>query len=345
MYSRRRLELVILAWVIGLIVLPWPATAARKTFQSTATGVGAMSITGDQYGTFGPARFTATDGSSSFIWQYFGSLMLTDGTDNVWLADQNEWSIFECCRGRVNLLPDADLVSDTVEAARRTSQFRVSRLDNLGINLVQEMPEAGYNFVQTYTFTNPTAEPMSLKMVLFNDQDHGGNDDIHDDRIGFVSGEVPRMYFIEDQEVAGPGDPGVDDRPTRISVITQPGPGLHYDGYLGITRQSFAFDLVYYLAANRGIGDEFRNSIQVAKHEFLDATPTGESSDQDGDGLSDSHLSRRFKTVVTKRDQHLLPRFPNQRQDCYLALAECCCYSRGQSIRHMMKQLKPRPFV
>jgi hypothetical protein len=247
-----------------------------------------MTITGDQYGTFGPARFTPADGSPSFIWQYSGLLMVTDGTDYVWLADQNEWSIFECCGGRVNLLPDAELVSDTVEAAKRTSQFRVSRLDNLNVDLVQEMPEAGYNFVQTYTFTNPTTEPMSLKMILFNDQDHGGNEDIHDDRVGFVSGPMPRMYFIEDQDVAGPGDPGVDDRPTRISVITQPGPGLHYDGYLGVNPEAFAHNTVYYLAANRGIGSEALNTIQVMNIDFGSATLTGINRDEDRDGLIDS---------------------------------------------------------
>jgi hypothetical protein len=151
---------------------------------------------------------------------------------------------------------------------------------------VQEVPEAGYNFVQTYTFTNPSTEPMSLKMVLFNDQDHG--DSIHDDRVGFASGQMPRMYFIEDPYVAGPGDPGAEDRPRRISVISQPGPGVRYDGYLGVNPEAWASNFVYYAAANLGIGDEFLNSIRQMNVDFNSATLTDVNRDTDGDGLIDS---------------------------------------------------------
>jgi hypothetical protein len=231
-----------------------------------------MTVTGDQYGTFGPARFSPADGSSPFTWQYFGSVMLTDGTDYVWLADQDEWRTFDCC-GSVDLLSDAAMVSDTVEGAKRTSQFRVPRLGNLDIGLVQEVPEARHNFVQTYTFTNPGIEPMSLKLVLFNDQDRG--DSIHDDRVGFVSGPMPRMYFVEDRGVAGPGDPSVDDRPTRISVISQPGPGLHFDGYLGVNPEAWSTNFVFYAAENLGIDAELLSTGPGASCRQIPDRPGG----------------------------------------------------------------------
>jgi hypothetical protein len=287
MRSSRRLGLVFVVWVVPLVVLARPAGADRKGLASSVSGAGTIRVSVDQYGTFAGARFRPADGAPSFSWQYLGSLMLTDGTDFVWLADDEDWR--DTSRnGNPPLLDssllDSEMVSDTVEPAKRTSQFHVSSLRNLSVDLVQETPEAGYNFVQTYTFTNPTADPMSLKMVLFNDQDHG---DPADDRVGFVPGPMPRMYFIEDQDVAGPGHPSVDDRPNRISVITQPGPGLHFDGYLGVTAgQLGAFGLVYYVGSNLGVGGEFLNTIRVVNVD--NGTPAGVNRDKDGDGLIDS---------------------------------------------------------
>jgi hypothetical protein len=190
-------------------------------------------------------------------------------------------------RGGGNMLPDAELGSDTVEAAKRTSQFHVSSLDNLAVDLVQEVPEVGYNLVQTYTLTNPSTEPMSLKMVLFNDQDHGG--DFTNDRVGFVPGPMPRMYFLEDEDVAGPGHASVDDRPRRISVITQPGPGFHFDGYLGTSGEAWGSTMVDYFSSNLGIGGEFLNTMTVLIPALgIPSTLTGENRDKDGDGLIDS---------------------------------------------------------
>ncbi len=300
MSSSCRWVLVFVVWVGGLVLLPRPAAADTKTLRSSAPGAGMMTVSVDQYGTMDEgARFTPADGAPSIGWQYFGLLVLTDGTGFALLGDQQDW-------GRLsppnlfNLLPDEELEFDTVEAARRTSQFRV--FGDIVVDLVQEIPEAGYNFVQTYTFSNPTAEPISLKMTWFNDQDHG---DALDDRVGFVPGPMPRMYFIDDQDLAGPGHPSLDDRANRISVITQPGPGVQFDGYLGgWVPQGGAFGLWFVLPTFAGFQSPFFDGLSTgedlntireilgggAVFQLVDGALEffGNDADQDADGLVDS---------------------------------------------------------
>jgi hypothetical protein len=251
-----------------------------------------MRVSADQYGTFSGASFKPADDSASLSWQYLGSLMLTDGKDYVWLADEEDWQN-EIAPEAWNKLADAELLSDNVEAAKRTTRFHVSSFGELAVDLVQELPEAGYNFVQTYTFTNPSAEPISLKMVLFNDQDHG---DAANDHAGFVSGTMPRMYFIDDQDLAGPGHPSVDDRLRRISVITEAGQDVHFEGYFGAwIKPAGATYSAIYIGDNLGISARVLNTIRSVNTQRNIGPPIGPigeptrvNQDKDADGLVDS---------------------------------------------------------
>jgi hypothetical protein len=267
----------------------------------TLTGGGGMvfqdgyiRIWSDQYGAFGRcgpggALFDPELDARTGHWLCFGGLMLTNGKDFNWLVDENDWA-FE---GFPFPLPDENLLSDTVNDARssRTSSFLVE-FANLQVDLVQEQPSAGYNFLQTYTFTNTGGEPLSLKIVWFNDQDLTfSNQKLNstaflDNRVGFVPGEIPRAYFIEDSDLDGPGDPGIADRNHRISVAARMGNGVTFDGYYGAKPPGAAPRGFYaYLQSNPGIFGADLNTIQ----EIDGATgqPAGIDLDTDGDGLID----------------------------------------------------------
>jgi hypothetical protein len=268
---------------------PQGAMASLKALRSGTSGAGAMRVTADQYGTFGLASFRAAEDTRTLRWQFFGALNLSDGTQYVWLTDPN--TLTSGLGGPLgNPLLDSwvQLLSDTAETAKRTSHFEVSKGSiNLAVDLVQEIPEAGYNFVQNYTFTNLRTEPTLFTIILFNDQDLGVSG--LDDRVGFVSGPMPRMYFIDEQDVAGPGHPSVDDRAGRISVITQPGAGLHFDGYLGGNYvEGGGFELVrLFGSSNFGIAglNGIHQCFSTAPFDRCDIP--GIDADQDADGLVD----------------------------------------------------------
>jgi hypothetical protein len=159
----------------------------------------------------------------------------------------------------------------------------------LQVELIQETPSTGYNFLQTYTFTNTGSQPIALKIVWFNDQDLGFTGTWQDNRVGFVPGEIPRAYFIEESDLAGPGDPGIADRNHRISVAARMGDGVTFDGYYGVKPPGTlggGFLLFSYLETNPEILRADLNTIQ----EMVGPPPgqlTGNDLDTDGDGLVD----------------------------------------------------------
>jgi hypothetical protein len=162
----------------------------------------------------------------------------------------------------------------------------VPDFDSLLIDLVQETPTSGYNYVQRYTFRNQGNSPMPFKVVWFNDQDVEFAETASDNRVGFVPGEKPRVYFIEESDVVGAGHPGINDRDRRISVIADPGNGITFDGFLGAAGVAGgATRLQNYLRNNLGILDEDLNTIQEIDNGT--GAPTGVSQDIDGDLLMD----------------------------------------------------------
>jgi hypothetical protein len=246
-----------------------------------------MTIASDQYGTFGTecsvgAYFNPDGEIGSTDWQCVGSLLLTDGQNGYWLADENDPQ-------RLGVLTDDLVISDTVNDTRtaRTSSFRVPLAD-LQVDLVQETPTAGYNFLQNYTFTNKSGQPLSLNIVWFNDQDPHFTGPILPvtQHVGFVPGEIPRAYFIEEADVAGPGDPGITDRNYRISVAARMADGVTFDGYLGVKESEpgrGATDVLSYLGQNLGIREVDLNRIQLSRF----GSPAGEF-DMDGNLLTDT---------------------------------------------------------
>jgi hypothetical protein len=249
-----------------------------------------MVVRSEQYGAFGEcgsggATFNPDSDAGIRNWLCDGFLMLTDGTDVYWLADIDDWPIGQFA------LPDDNTLSDTVNDTRnsRASSFRVD-LANLQVDLVQETPSAGYNYVQTYTFNNKGGEPLSLKIVWYNDQDllyTGTTPASSDNRVGFVPGDMPRAYFIVEPDLAGTGDPGIADRDLRISVAAKMGNGLTFDGYYGTKPPGVgggAGNVFSYLTENRGIRVEDLDTIQEMG-EF--GSPSGIDLDVDGDRLVD----------------------------------------------------------
>jgi hypothetical protein len=268
---------------------PTARAAIRTLTAGTVRQDGFMRVSSDQYGAFGQcgsggASFNPDSDAGSRNWLCIGFLMLTDGTDLHWLADINDWP------GQF-ALPDENVLSDTVNDTRtgRTSSFLVE-LANLQVDLVQETPSAGYNFLQTYTFTNTGGEALSLKIVWFNDQDllyTGSTPANNDNRVGFVLGEIPRAYFIVEPDLAGMGEPGIADRDLRISVAARMGDGVTFDGYYGTKPPGIgpgAGDVQFYLEDNRGIRVEDLNTIQAMGDR---GSPSGIDLDIDGDRLID----------------------------------------------------------
>ncbi len=225
-------------FLVAVACLPTDLQAEQQTLTSGG-GDGQMSIRSDQYGAFGGfsvnapgfGRFDPPSVSGLKDWQYAGALMLADDFVFRWLMDSDDWP-----GDFVNEMDDSDMLSDVVDGQVRTSSFRVLDFGDLEVDLVQEVPDAGSNYVQRYTFNNPGDTEIALKAVWFNDQDVEFAQTYKDNRFGFVSDEMPRAYFIEDSDVAGPGDPGVDDRDRRISIIADPGQGVEFDGYFGAGR-------------------------------------------------------------------------------------------------------------
>jgi hypothetical protein len=241
-------------------------------------------------GPFG-AFTTATLDSSS--WGFWQGLMLADGNNFQWLMDANDWGA-----EFANLMDVDSLESDTQDEDEqvRTSTFNVpndplnSLPADLGVSLTQETPSEGYNFVQTYAFTNSAETSVELKAVLWNDMDLELDLDFRNNRIGFVPGGVPRAYFIDDGDVGGDDAPGVADRDLRISVIPRMGEGVTFDGYLGIGAvDGGAARLHQYLQRNLGIASEELNTIQelLRPTGTTEGELTGVNLDTDGDALID----------------------------------------------------------
>jgi hypothetical protein len=221
---RQPLPYLASAIVFLLIVTPAAWSAIRTLSSGPRRDDGNMTIASDQYGTFGSecsvgAYFNPDGEVGSTDWQCVGALLLTNGQDGYWLADEGDPQ-------RLGVLSDDLVISDTVNATRtvRTSSFRVPLAD-LQVDLIQETPTIGYNFLQTYTFTNKGGQPLSLNIVWFNDQDPHFTGPILPTKqhVGFVPGEIPRAYFIEEADLAGPGDPGIADRNYRMSVAAKMG--------------------------------------------------------------------------------------------------------------------------
>ena len=209
--------------------------------------------------------------------------MLADDAVYRWLMDSDDWP-----GDFVNEMEDSDVLADSTAGQVRTSSFRVTDFGDLEVDLVQDVPDEGYNYVQRYTFNNPGDTPLSLKAVWFNDQDVEFAQTFRDNRFGFVADEMPRAYFIEDSDVAGPGDPGADDRSRRISIIADLGDGATFDGYFGAGRplgSGGATRLQNYLRSNLGIFEDDYNIMQEIDNNA--GAPTGIDLDEDGDGLMD----------------------------------------------------------
>ena len=123
---------------------------------------------------------------------------------------------------------DYEVISDESTGSTRTSSFNVSLYGDLRVDLVQELSK--YNILQTYTFNNLGNSPLEMKALWETDVDMEFAQGALDNLAGFVLGDNPRVYFIEESDVPGEGDPGVADRDRRISVIAHAGDNVTFEG-------------------------------------------------------------------------------------------------------------------
>jgi hypothetical protein len=283
----------LLASLICICCVVSAARAEQRVLSDGLPGDGHMTIRGDQYGAFGPfsvndagfGRFNPDGPVGTRPWQFWSGLMLTDGETFRWLMDADDWP------GQFGeRLLDDNLLADSATSTTRESAFDIPEYEGLFVNLVQETPSSGYNLVQDYTFANTGVEPLSLKLFWMSDMDIEFAQSALDNRVGFVPGNEPRVYFIEDSDVVGDGDPGVADRDRRISVAARTSGDIEFEGAL-VGRTPIgtggATHLQYYLQRNHEIPEEFLNTVQ----ELSRCEPCGEplgSIDFDGDNLADN---------------------------------------------------------
>ena len=281
---------VVLIFVAGIVAIEQRARADQVVLSDGVSGDGHMTVRTDEFGAFGSfsvgdpgyGRFDPDGAVGRSDWQFWSGLMLTDGIEFQWLMDDDDWPN-DFGEG----LLDIDVTSDSSNNSTRTSRFVVPKMGDLEVDLVQETPASGYNFLQNYTFKNTGNAPLSLKLIWMDDQDIEFADSASDNLVGFVDGDEPRVYFIEDSDVAGVGDPGVDDRDRRISVIAQMDGDIAFDGFL-VGRAPLgmggATHLHFHLQRTFEIEEEYINSVQEITRGS--GTPAG-SLDDDGDNLLD----------------------------------------------------------
>jgi hypothetical protein len=154
---------------------------------------------------------------------FFSGLMVANAFDYQWFANEDHWAHQVDTVGTRRALSEltagnviSDLVSD--DRTTRTSQFRLD-IENLEVQLVQEAPVAGFNFVQSYQLTNSGTEPVSANIVWYADADLAFEQDPFAANV--PNDTNPRTYFIEESDV-GEGDPSVDDRERRIRCGSKP---------------------------------------------------------------------------------------------------------------------------
>jgi hypothetical protein len=86
-----------------------------------------------------------------------------------------------------------------------------------------------------------------------------------DNLAGFVLDDDPRVYFIEESDTPGEGDPGIADRDRRISVIAHAGDNVTLEGVLAERTPvgtGGATHLHYYAQRMNGIEEDYLNSVQ-----------------------------------------------------------------------------------
>ena len=217
-------------------------------------------------------------------------LMLTNGEELQWLTADDLWSHPGPPNGEIRFfdgLSEDAINSDELNEDNtvRSTTFAMD-LANIDVSLVQETPATGFNYIQTYTFSNSQPDPVSLDLVWFADPDLEFEQSFAQNRVGFHTGQTPMAYVIEESDVGGPGHPGVADRSRRMSMAANLGDGVTFDGFLGIAPPDFGgFDLVFYLQDKLGILDEDLNTIQQLTFDF---GPNGNSLDTDGDCMMDT---------------------------------------------------------
>jgi hypothetical protein len=275
-------------WAAFLLAAPALVRADQEVLTDGVAGDGHMEIRGDQYGAFG--SFSVMDpGFGNYNpdgpvglrpWSYWSAIMLTDGEQWQWLMDAEDWPGDFGAR-----LPDDVVVADQITASARTSSFQVPLYGDLQVDLLQEL--SPYNIVQTYTFKNPGNSPLELKALWMTDVDMEFAQDALSNLAGFVLDDDPRVYFIEDSDVPGMGDPGVADRDRRISVIAQAGDNVTFEGALAERTPvgtGGATHLHFYAQTMNGIEEDYLNSVQEIVREA--GTPVLDIDEND-DNLMD----------------------------------------------------------
>jgi len=282
----RRMRLLVL---VCLLTASTRVVADQETLTDGVSGDGHMQIRGDQYGAFGP--FSVSDPGEALYdpdgpvglrpWSFWSAIMLTDGFDWQWLMDADDWPGDFGAR-----MLDDEVISDEFTASTRTSSFDVSLFGDLQVDLMQEV--SPYNIVQTYTFKNEGDSPLELTALWETDVDMEFAQGALDNRAGFVLDEDPRVYFIEDSDVQGEGDPGVADRDRRISVIAHAGDNAELDGVMPVRTPvgtGGATHLHYYAQRMFGIEVDYLDSVQE-----IQGGGSGQpvfDIDDDGDNLMD----------------------------------------------------------
>ncbi len=287
-YGNRRHGTQLLLWVC-LLTVTTQAGADQRVLTDGVSGDGHMELRGDQYGAFGP--FSVADpGWANYDpdgpvglrpWSFWSAIMLTDGEAWQWLMDADDWPGDFGAR-----MLDDDVISDASTGSTRTSSFDVPLYGDLQVDLVQELSR--YNIVQTYTFKNQGNSPLELKALWETDVDMEFAQGALDNLAGFVLDDDPRVYFIEESDVAGDGHPGIADRDRRISVIAHAGDNVTLEGVLAQRTPvgtGGATHLHFYAQRMNGIEEDYLNSVQE-----IIGGGNGQPMfdiDEDGDGLMD----------------------------------------------------------
>ncbi len=280
---------ILLPLLVCLLIASTQVLADQEILTDGVSGDGHMEIRGDQYGAFGPfsvsnpgrGRYDPDGPVGLRPWSFWSAIMLTDGFDWQWLMDADDWPGDFGSR-----MLDEEVISDESTGSKRTSSFDVSLFSDLQVDLVQEL--SPYNIVQTYTFRNEGKSPLELTALWETDVDMEFAQGALDNRAGFVLDENPRVYFIEDSDVEGEGDPGVADRDRRISVVAHAGDNVELDGVLAVRTPvgtGGATHLHFYAQKTFGIEEDYLDSVQ----EILgggNGTPVFDIDD-DGDNLMD----------------------------------------------------------
>lgn len=283
--TRRGLQF---AMFMSALVSPRMLLAEQETLSDAATGDGHMEIRGDQYGAFGPfsvsnpgaGNYDPTGPVGLRPWVFWSGMMLTDGNEFQWLMDADDWP--GDFGGR---MLDDEVTSDVTVGSKRTSSFTVSKYDGLSVDLVQEVQP--HNILQSYTFKNSGPAALELTALWETDVDMEFAQDALSNLAGFVLDEKPRLYFIEESDVAGQGDPGVADRARRISVIADAGQNVTFQGALAERPPQGGgggTHLHFYAQQMHGIEEDYLNGVwEIVRGA---GTPTVEIDDN-GDNLMD----------------------------------------------------------